>query len=109
MDRIPRGEARLYQGMLIRCQRYRGDYVCSFGGATMLDGDGMSSSTQVLIVRCTWVSVVLSYQARHSMPLSPKDLALVALPVMKARVWLLGYRVCSRPGYEAGLRWANRW
>jgi hypothetical protein len=65
LEQIPRGEAHHYQGVLIRCQSYRGDYACSFGRATVLDGDGMGSSTQVPTAKCAWVPVVLSYHARH--------------------------------------------
>jgi hypothetical protein len=75
----------------------------------VLDSDGMGSSTQVSTGRCTWVPVVLFYHARHSMPLSHKDLTPVALSVLTARVWLLGTRVYFRPGYEVGLRWMDRW
>jgi hypothetical protein len=42
----------LYQDVLIRCQSYRGDYACSFGGAIVPGGDRTGSSTQVPIVRC---------------------------------------------------------
>jgi hypothetical protein len=67
---------------------YHGDYACSFGGATVSDGDGIGSSTQVPTDRCAWVPAVRSYHARHSMPMSPEDLAPVALSVLKDRVWL---------------------
>jgi hypothetical protein len=64
------------------------------------DSDEMGSSTQVSAVRCACVPTVLSYHARYSMPLSPQDLAPVALPVLKARVWLPG-----GPGsFHTGLR-----
>jgi hypothetical protein len=52
------------------------------------DNDGMSFSTQVPAVKCAWVPTVQSYHARHLMP--PEELALVALLVLKAPVWLLG-------------------
>jgi hypothetical protein len=39
----------------------------------------MSSSTQVPIVWCTWVSVVVSYLSRHLIPLFPEDSALVLI------------------------------
>jgi hypothetical protein len=61
LDRIPCGKAHLYQGVLIWCQSYYGDYAYSFGGATASDGDGMGSSTHVLVVSCAWVLDVLSY------------------------------------------------
>jgi hypothetical protein len=35
---------------------------------------------QVLVVRCAWVPVALSYHDRHSMSLSPEDPAPVVLP-----------------------------
>jgi hypothetical protein len=41
----------------------------------MSSGDGMGSSTQVPVVRCTWVLVVLSYLSRHLLPLFLEDLA----------------------------------
>jgi hypothetical protein len=75
MDQILHGEALFYQGVLIRSQRYHSNYVCSCGGVTMSDGDGMDPSTQVPVVRCVWVPVTLSYHGRHSMPLSPEDSA----------------------------------
>jgi hypothetical protein len=31
----------------------------------MSGGDEMDSSTPVLVVRCTWVPLVMSYHARH--------------------------------------------
>jgi hypothetical protein len=69
------------------------------------DGDRMSSSTQVTAVRSTWLAAALSYQARNSIPLFLEDLALVDLPELKARAWLLGSRVCSGLSYEAVLWW----
>jgi hypothetical protein len=39
MNRIPYGEAHLYQDMVVQCQSYHGDYVCSFGGVAMSDDD----------------------------------------------------------------------
>jgi hypothetical protein len=45
MDQILHGEARFYQGMLIRCQSYHGDYASSGGGVAMSSGDGMDPST----------------------------------------------------------------
>jgi hypothetical protein len=47
VDRISYGEARLYQGVIIRCQSDHGDYACSRGGVDMPDGDGTDSSTRV--------------------------------------------------------------
>jgi hypothetical protein len=52
MDRIPYGEARLYQDELIQCQSYYDDYACPCGGVAMLGGDGMDPSTRVPAVRC---------------------------------------------------------
>jgi hypothetical protein len=75
----------------------------------MSDSNGTGSNTQVSAIRCMWVSVFLSYQAYHSMPLSPEDLALVALPVLKARACLLGSWVFSTLGHGVGLRWVDRW
>jgi hypothetical protein len=37
------------------------------------------------------------------MQLSPEDLALVALLVLKAQVWFLGTQVLFEPYYEVGL------
>jgi hypothetical protein len=39
-----------------------------------------AAATQVLVLRCTWVLVTMSYHARHLMPLVPEDLAPAALP-----------------------------
>jgi hypothetical protein len=64
MDQILGGKARLYQGKLIQCQSYHGDYACSSGGLAMSDGDGMDSSTQVFDVRCAWVLMAMSCHAR---------------------------------------------
>jgi hypothetical protein len=50
----------------------------------MSGDDGMDSSTQVPAIRCTWVPAALSHQARHLIPLSPGDPALVALPSTKS-------------------------
>jgi hypothetical protein len=47
--RIFYGEAHLYQGKLIQCQSYHGDYACSRGGVAMSGGDGTCSRTQVLV------------------------------------------------------------
>jgi hypothetical protein len=38
-------KARLYQGMLVRCQCYHGDDVCSLGKVTMSHDDEMDSYT----------------------------------------------------------------
>jgi hypothetical protein len=57
MDRIPYGEVRFYQGKVIQCQSYHGDYACSYGGVAMSGGDGVDSNTQVPIVMCAWVLV----------------------------------------------------
>jgi hypothetical protein len=53
-DRILHGEARFYQGMLIRCQSYHGDYVCTIGRVAMSGGDEMDSYTRVPTARCAW-------------------------------------------------------
>jgi hypothetical protein len=39
MDYIPYGEARFYQGDLIRCQGYHDDYACSCQRVAMLGSD----------------------------------------------------------------------
>jgi hypothetical protein len=65
MDQISYGEDHFYQGELIRCQSYHGDYTCSCGRVAMLGIDGMDSSTRVSIARCAWVHVAMSYRARH--------------------------------------------
>jgi hypothetical protein len=110
LDQIPFGEARLYQGVLIRCQSYHGNYACSFCGAAMSGDDGTDSSTEVPTVRCAWVPAALSYHARHLMLLSPEDSALVSLPDTESPwVRLLGTRVYFEPGHELGLQWANGW
>jgi hypothetical protein len=60
----------------------------------MSGGDWTYSNTQVPVIRCAWVPVSLSYHSRHSMSLSPKDSALVALPgtenpqALYPRAWL---------------------
>jgi hypothetical protein len=77
LDRILRGEARLYQGMLIRCQSYCIDYACSFGGVVVSHGDETSSSSQVPVIRRMWAPVAMSYHARHLMLPIPEVLALV--------------------------------
>jgi hypothetical protein len=51
-----------------------------------------------------WVPTVLSYHARHLMLLPFTGPALPALPSTESpRVWLLGARVRSQPGYEEDL------
>jgi hypothetical protein len=65
MDWIPHGEACLYLGMLILCKSYYGDYACSCDGVSMSDGDGIASSTQVLVVRRLWPPVATSCHAKH--------------------------------------------
>jgi hypothetical protein len=95
MDQIPYGETRFYQGELIRCQSYYDDYTCSCGGVIVSDGDGMDSNTQVSVVRCTWVPVVMSYRDRHLMPLFPEDLAPAPLLDTEKPPG----RNCRGPGY----------
>jgi hypothetical protein len=58
-------DARFYQGELIRCQSYHDDYACFCGGVAMSGGDGTTSSTQVLAVRCVWPPVAMCCHARH--------------------------------------------
>jgi hypothetical protein len=76
MDWILHGEACFYRGFLILRNSYCGIYVCPRGGATVSVGDGMDSNTRVPAVRGSWVPVVLSYHARHSMMLPFMGLAL---------------------------------
>jgi hypothetical protein len=45
----------------------------------MLDSDGTGNSTQVHVVWCVWVPVVMSYPAKHLIALFPRDRALVLL------------------------------
>jgi hypothetical protein len=65
MDRTSYGEAQLYQGVLIPCQSYHGNYVCPCGRAAMLHSDGMASSNQAPDVKCVWAPVAMSHHARH--------------------------------------------
>jgi hypothetical protein len=65
MDHIFYGETRLYPGVLIRCQTYHGDYVCSYSIVAMLCGDGTTFSTQVPTIRCVWVPAVVSCHVEH--------------------------------------------
>jgi hypothetical protein len=108
MDRILHGEARFYQGVLVRCKSYHDDYACSFDGNVMSDDDGIDSSTQVLVVRCVWMLVALSYHARHLILLSPGDPALVAF-LGNESLWarLSGGRVCSEQGHMEDLQWTD--
>jgi hypothetical protein len=66
MDQIPYGGARFYQGVLIQCQTYHENYVCSCGGVAMSGSDETDSSTQVHAIRCVWVPVAMSCRARHA-------------------------------------------
>jgi hypothetical protein len=77
------GEAPLYQGVLIRCQSYHDDDVCSCDKVDTLGGDGTTSTTQVLVVRCAWMPVVISYLSRHLILLFPED----PTPTLLARHW----------------------
>jgi hypothetical protein len=93
-----------------RRQSYHGDYVFSCAGVAMSGGDEMDSSTQVHIVRCTWVPVALSYHARHSMLLSPEVPTQVALlGTENPSAQLPGAWVYSEPGDVEVLLWADRW
>jgi hypothetical protein len=65
MDCISYGKVHLYQGVLILCQSYHGDYACPYSSVAMLDSDGMSSNTQVPAVRCVWVPLAVSTCVRH--------------------------------------------
>jgi hypothetical protein len=64
-DQISCGEARFYQGELIRCQSDNNDYVCPRGEVAMSDSDGTNSNTRVLVVRCVWAPVVTFYHVYH--------------------------------------------
>jgi hypothetical protein len=59
------------------------DYTCSYSGAAMSGGDRMNPSTRVLVVWYAWMSVAMSYRAKHSMPLPLEDPALAAPPGTK--------------------------
>jgi hypothetical protein len=54
-------------GVLILCQSYCGDCACPFDEVVVPDGDGMSSSTQVFVVRHVWVPAATSQCVRHLM------------------------------------------
>jgi hypothetical protein len=56
-----------------------GDYVCSCGRVVMSGSNRTDFSTQVLVVRCAWTPMVMSYHARHEMSLLPEDPAPIAL------------------------------
>jgi hypothetical protein len=77
LDRIPRREARLYQGVLIQCQSYHGDYVSLFSKVAVSGGSGMSFSTQVPVVRHAWTPATMSCRVKHLMLPHPEALALV--------------------------------
>jgi hypothetical protein len=110
MDKYIHGEARFSQGMLIRCQSYQSDYACSCGGAAMSNGDGMDPSTQVLVVRCAWVPLALSYYISRLMPLSPEDPVTTAfLGTESPRAWLPGVRVRSELGCMEDISSTDRW
>jgi hypothetical protein len=72
MDCNSYGKERLYQGVLIPCQSYQGDYAYPGGRVAMSDVDGIDFSTQVPSVRCTRVPVAVPCRARHLMPLLPE-------------------------------------
>jgi hypothetical protein len=66
----------------------------------MSGGDGTDSSTQVHIIRGTWVPMAMFHRARHSTPLSPEDLTPMVLPGTEKHWALLpGARVCSESGH----------
>jgi hypothetical protein len=59
--------------------------------------DGIDANTRVCAARGAWVSVVLSYHARHSMMLPLVGPTLLAFPSAESpQVWLLGtgYALC---------------
>jgi hypothetical protein len=49
MDRIPHIEARLYQGVFIRCHSYHGDYACSYSRVATSGGDGTDSLLKYML------------------------------------------------------------
>jgi hypothetical protein len=53
----------------------RGDYMCPFCEVVVLGGDGMGSSTQMLVVRHVWVPAATSHCARHLRLPLPRALA----------------------------------
>jgi hypothetical protein len=65
MDRILRGEAHFYQGVLNWHQSYHDYYACSLGGVAVPGSDGTDSNTQVPTARHAWVPVATSCRARH--------------------------------------------
>jgi hypothetical protein len=65
MDHISYGKVCLYQGVLIPCQSYHGDYACPYGIVAKSDNDGTASSTQVPAIRCVWLLVAMSCHARY--------------------------------------------
>jgi hypothetical protein len=79
LDGISYGEIHLYQGVLIRYQSYCVDYACSFSGVAVSDSDGMGSSTQDLVARCTWAPAATSCCAMHLMSSFP-DASTLAVP-----------------------------
>jgi hypothetical protein len=80
------------------------------GGAALRGSDGMASNTQLSVIKYAWVPVAMSYHARHSTPLSPKDPTSVALPGTESPLEQLpGARVHFEPGHAEDLPWANRW
>jgi hypothetical protein len=68
----------------------------SCGGVATSGGDGMDSSTQVPVVKCTWLHVAMSSCVRHLMSLFPEDPAPVALPGTEKALGM--YRVGSHRG-----------
>jgi hypothetical protein len=102
--------SRFYQGVLIQCQSYHGDYVCTLGRAAMSDGDGIDLNTRVPATRGVWVPMVLSYHGRHLMMLPLIGPVLSISPGAEyPQVRLLGARARPQSFYEEGSFWADRW
>jgi hypothetical protein len=58
-----------FQGVLIWCQSYHGEYPCLFGDVAVSSGDRTGSSTQVSIIKRAWALVAMSCRANHLMSL----------------------------------------
>jgi hypothetical protein len=65
--------------VFIPCQSYYNDYVYPGGRVVVSDGDGMTFSTRVSVVRCAWVPVAMSCCVRHLMSPLPENPALLML------------------------------
>jgi hypothetical protein len=75
----------------------------------VLGADGTNSNTQVPVVRCTWVHVVMSYHARHLMLLFLEDPAPAALlDIEKPTGMIVRARVHTEPGHTEDVHWTDR-